>query len=164
MASRTRIKCYFSLNDFWHSDASRVWRSKTPTMLYLSKKTPQLPWWKLFLCILPVACCPACIKINKWKVAFTHRFLTFPCILCVKIKDTNDVCPLKKAHNSHDGRSSPRSRSIPDMFPCTWSAMAHTAGEPWEIVWHVWIIDIPLKNIHTLATTYGCSYKSPHAY
>ena len=25
---------YFSLNDFWHSDASRAWRSKTPTTFY----------------------------------------------------------------------------------------------------------------------------------
>ena len=29
---------YFSLNDFWHSDASRAWRSKTPTMFYTLKK------------------------------------------------------------------------------------------------------------------------------
>ena len=29
-----RNKVYFSLNDFWHSDASLAWRSKTPTSFY----------------------------------------------------------------------------------------------------------------------------------
>ena len=31
-------KGYFSLNDFWHSDASLAWRSKTPTSFYPLKK------------------------------------------------------------------------------------------------------------------------------
>ena len=31
-------KGYLSLNDFWHSDASLAWRSKTPTSLYSLKK------------------------------------------------------------------------------------------------------------------------------
>ena len=35
---RSRLKGYFSLNDFWHSDASRAWKSKTPTTFYLLKK------------------------------------------------------------------------------------------------------------------------------
>ena len=29
---------YFSLNDFWHSNASPAWRSKTPTTFYPLKK------------------------------------------------------------------------------------------------------------------------------
>ena len=37
--SRTSYcKGYFSLNDFWHSDASLAWRSKTPTSFYPLKK------------------------------------------------------------------------------------------------------------------------------
>ena len=31
-------KGHFSLNDFWHSDASLAWRSKTPTSFYPLKK------------------------------------------------------------------------------------------------------------------------------
>ena len=35
---RDIYKGYFSLNDFWYSDASLAWRSKTPTSLYPLKK------------------------------------------------------------------------------------------------------------------------------
>ena len=34
----TNHKGYFSLTDFWHSDASLTWRSKTPTSFYPLKK------------------------------------------------------------------------------------------------------------------------------
>ena len=40
------------------------------------------------------------------RLLFTQRFLTFRCLPCVKIKDTEDVCPLKKTRNSLDGNYS----------------------------------------------------------
>ena len=43
---------------------------KTTDIVLPVKEGPQLPWWQLFLWILPVARCPR-IKIVKWEVAFT---------------------------------------------------------------------------------------------
>ena len=37
------------------------------------------------------------------RLLLTQRFLTFRCVPCVKVKDTDNFFPLKKARNSRDG-------------------------------------------------------------
>ena len=68
----------FSLNDFWHSDASRAWRSKAPTTFYPLKKTATH-----VMAIIPfnfaVARCPR-MEIVKWKVALKEEAGSSACL------------------------------------------------------------------------------------
>ena len=43
---------------------------------------------------------------NSLGLLLTQRFLTFRCVPCVKIKDTDDVLPVKEGRNSRDGNYS----------------------------------------------------------
>ena len=44
--------------------------------------------------------------IDQLRRLLTQRFLTFRCVLCVKIKDTDEVLPVKEGRNSRGGNYS----------------------------------------------------------
>ena len=44
--------------------------------------------------------------LSELRLLLTQRYLTFRCVPCVKIKDTDDVLPIKEGRHSQNGNYS----------------------------------------------------------
>ena len=82
----------------WHYLSSKaLMKVNFPRMFILAS----VSFWPLSIIELVARVVPAHLRL-----LLTQRFLAFWCVPCVKIKDTDDVFPVKEARNSRDGNYS----------------------------------------------------------